>query len=115
MRGQGDHRRRRGAPATAPPGAGGPFALARPGALEALVEQAGLTAEQALEVSAPFVYRDLATAQRANLSAGPTRLAVDHAGLDAVRDTFATALRRFVRPDGTVRLDNVFRVVIAHA
>jgi SAM-dependent methyltransferase len=98
-----------------PPGAGGPFALAAPGALEALVEQAGLTAERALEVSAPFAYPDIATAERANLSAGPTRLAIDNAGLDAVRTAFRDALSAFVRPDGSVRLDNVFRVVIAHA
>jgi SAM-dependent methyltransferase len=98
-----------------PPGAGGPFALAATGALEALVEQAGLTAEQTLDVSAPFVYADIATAERANLAAGPTRMAINHAGLDAVRGAFAQALARFVQPDGTVRLDNVFRVVIARA
>jgi SAM-dependent methyltransferase len=97
-----------------PPGAGGPFALAAPGALEALVERAGLAAQRALEVEAPFVYADIATAQRANLSAGPTRLAIHHAGLDAVRDAFTKALERFVQPDGSVRLENVFRVVVAH-
>lgn len=98
-----------------PPGAGGPFALSAPGALEALVEQAGLTAERALEVPTPFVYPDLVAAQRANLAAGPNRLAVNHAGLDAVREAFTTALEQFVQPDGSVRIDNVFRVVIAHA
>jgi SAM-dependent methyltransferase len=98
-----------------PPGAGGPFALATPGALESLVEHAGLTAERALEVSAPFVYADIATAERANLSAGPTRLAINHAGFDAVRDAFAKVLQEFVQSDGSVRFDNVFRVVIAHA
>jgi SAM-dependent methyltransferase len=98
-----------------PPGAGGPFALAAPGALEALVEQAGITADRAFEVSAPFVYADIATAERANLSAGPTRMAIKHAGIDAVRQAFSTALQQFVEPDGTVRLDNVFRVVVAHA
>jgi SAM-dependent methyltransferase len=98
-----------------PPGTGGPFALAAPGALEALVEQAGLTAERALEVPTPFEYPDIATAERASLSAGPNRLAVNHAGLDAVRDAFTTALEQFVEPDGSVRLDNVFRVVIARA
>lgn len=98
-----------------PPGAGGPFALAAPGALEALVEQAGLTAERAVEVSAPFVYADIESARRANLSAGPTRAAIGHAGLDAVREALAPALQQFVGPDGAVRLDNVFRVVIAHA
>lgn len=98
-----------------PPGAGGPFALSAPGALEALIEQAGLTAKRALEVPTPFVYPDVATAQRANLAAGPNRLAVNHAGLDAVRDAFATALEQFVQHDGSVRIDNVFRVVVAHA
>ena len=98
-----------------PPGAGGPFALAAPGALEALVEQAGLSAERALEVSTPFEYPDIATAERASLAAGPNRLAVNHAGVDAVRDALTTALEQFVKPDGSVRLDNVFRVVIAHA
>lgn len=98
-----------------PPGAGGPFALAAPGALEALVESAGLTAERALEVSAPFVYPDVATAERANLAAGPTRAALQHVSVDAVRSAFAAALGQFVQADGMVRLDNVFRVVVAHA
>lgn len=98
-----------------PPGAGGPFALATPGALEALVESAGLTAERAFEVSAPFVYPDVVTAQRANMAAGPTRAAIRHAGVDAVTDAFTAALHQFVQADGTVRLDNVFRVVVAHA
>jgi SAM-dependent methyltransferase len=98
-----------------PPGAGGPFALAPPGALEALVESAGLTADHALEVATPFVYPDVATAQRANLAAGPTRAAINHAGLDAVRAALATALESFVRPDGNVRIENVMRVVIARA
>jgi SAM-dependent methyltransferase len=98
-----------------PPGAGGPFALATPGALEALVESAGLTAERAFEVATPFTYPDVATAHRANLAAGPTRIAINQVGLDRVRDAFQAALEQFVQPDGSVRLDNVFRVVIAHA
>lgn len=98
-----------------PPGAGGPFALATPGALEALVESAALTAERAIEVSTPFEYADLAIAVRAALSSGPARAAVDHAGVDAVRDTVSRALRAFVRADGAVTLDNVMRVVIARA
>jgi SAM-dependent methyltransferase len=98
-----------------PPGAGGPFALAAPGALEALVESAGLTAERAFDVSTPFVYDDLATAQRANLSAGPTRAAIGHAGEGKVTETFAAALQQFLQPDGSVRLENVMRVVVASA
>jgi hypothetical protein len=31
------------------------------------------------------------------------------------RAAVAEAIERFVQPDGSVRLDNVFRVVVAHA
>ncbi len=98
-----------------PPGGGGPFALAAPGALEAFVESARLNAEQALEVPTPFEWPDVATAVRANLSPGPARAAIEHVGCDRVRDAIATALEPFVRPDGSVHLDNIFRVVIARA
>jgi SAM-dependent methyltransferase len=97
-----------------PPGAGGPFALAAPGALEALIEGAGLTAEAAIDVPTPYIYPDLDTATRAQLSSGPARRAIDEAGLDvasaAIRDAVATGLQ----PDGSVRLDNVFKIVVAH-
>lgn len=98
-----------------PPGAAGPFALAAPGALEALVERAQLSAEDAIEVDVPFEYADVATALRANRSAGPNRAAIEHAGIEKVETTFRSALEPFVRDDGSVRLDNVFRVVIARA
>ena len=98
-----------------PTGAGGPFALSAPGALEALVEGAGLTAEEAIEVSTPFVYVDLASALRATVASGPGRIAIDHAGADAVREALSAALAPFTAPDGEVRLDNVFRVVVARA
>lgn len=98
-----------------PPGAGGPFALAAPGALEALIESAGLSAEEAFEVATPFEYRDLEAAVRANLSSGPGRAASIHAGRDAAGDAVAAALEPFVRPGGSVRLDNVMRAVVARA
>lgn len=98
-----------------PPGSGGPFALAAPGALEALVERGGLTAVHALDVPTPFVYADLESAVRANLASGPGRATIDHAGAETARDTLATALAPFVAADGGVRLENVFRVVIARA
>jgi SAM-dependent methyltransferase len=98
-----------------PPGAGGPFALAAPGALEALAESAQLTAERAIDVSAPFLYADLDTGVRASLSSGPAQAAIRQVGADRVRDAARAALAQFVQPDGSVRLDNVFRVVIARA
>lgn len=98
-----------------PPGAGGPFALAAPGALEAFVESAHLSAERAFEVPTPFMYTDLAVAVRANLSSGPGRAAIDNVGSERVRDALSAALEPFTQPEGSVRLDNVFRVVIARA
>lgn len=98
-----------------PPGNGGPFALAAPGALESLVESARLSAQRAFEVPTPFVYPDLKAALRANLSVGPSRLAVERVGADRITEVATEVLERFTQPDGTIRIDNVFRVVIAHA
>ena len=89
--------------------------MAAPGALEALLESAMLTAQSAFEVTTPFEYASLDAAVRAGLSAGPTRAAINHAGLDRVLDAGTATLRQFLRPDGSVRLDNVFRVVVARA
>jgi hypothetical protein len=74
-----------------------------------------LTASRALEVSTPFEYLDVSAAVRAGLSSGPARAAINHVGIDRVRDAITSALEQFVRPDGSVRLENVFRVVIARA
>jgi SAM-dependent methyltransferase len=98
-----------------PPGAGGPFALAAPGALEALVESAHLTAERAIEVPTPFLYADMGTAVRANLSSGPIQIAIRSVGAEQVEETIRRVFQQFVQADGTVRMDNVFRVVIAVA
>jgi SAM-dependent methyltransferase len=98
-----------------PPGAGGPFALAAPGALEALVESASLSAERTIDVPAPFVFADHETATRASLSSGPARAAINRVGEAAVRRAAAAALEQFVKADGEVRLDNEFRVVVARA
>jgi SAM-dependent methyltransferase len=94
---------------------GGPFALAVPGALEALVERAGLSAARAIEVEVPFEYPDVVAALRANRSAGPNRAAIERVGLDAVDQAVRSALLPFTRDDGSVRLQNVFRIVIARA
>ena len=98
-----------------PPGAAGPFALAAPGALEALVESAGLTAERAIAVPVSFTFLDLDAAVRGSLASGPARAAIERAGEGAVRDASRRAQAGFVRDDGSVRLDNEFRVVMARA
>ena len=98
-----------------PPGAGGPFALAAPGALEALVEGAGLTAQKVIEVPTPYEFADIETAVRGQLSSGPARAAIEHTSRDAVSAALTEALTPVVRADGTIRLDNVFKVVITQA
>jgi hypothetical protein len=97
-----------------PPGAGGPFALAAPGALEALIESTDLTAEAAIDVPTPYIYPDLDTATRAQLSSEPARRAIHDAGPDVASAAIRDAMAAGLQPDGSVRLDNVFKFVVAH-
>lgn len=96
-----------------PPGAGGPFALSMPGALEELAGSAGLRAGTAGEVPTPYTYPDVATAVRAQLSSGPAVLAAAHAGGEALEQALTPVMRRFRNDTGEVRLENVFRYLIA--
>ena len=95
-----------------PPGASPahPGALSEPGALAALLEQAGLRVVDEGEVACPFVFPSAEVAWRANASAGPNQLAIAHSGEAAVRAAFAEAERTHTRPDGSVRYENVFLV-----
>jgi SAM-dependent methyltransferase len=95
------------------PGAGGPFALSTPGALEELVTAAGLTPGRAGEVASPFSFPDLDTAVRGILASGPARRAVEHAGLDATTETLRSAFAGSRQPDGSYHQDNAFRYVIS--
>lgn len=85
-----------------PPGAGGPFALSVPGALESLVESAGLRPGASGEVPTPYGYPDVATAVRAQLSSGPAVRAAAHAGEAAVGQALTPVMERYQRSDGTV-------------
>jgi SAM-dependent methyltransferase len=98
-----------------PPGAGGPFALSAPGALEALAEKAGLAPIQADEVPTPFVYADLETGWRATAASGPATRAIQAAGETALRHTVMPVLEKYQQPDGSIRLDNAFRYLVSKA
>jgi SAM-dependent methyltransferase len=98
-----------------PPGAPGPFALSAPGALEQMVTQAGLEPLDALEADTPFVYPNEATALLALLSAGPGVRAIASAGEPRAREAVAEAIAPYRRPDGSYRLRNRFRYLIARA
>lgn len=95
-----------------PPGAGGPFALSAPGALEELLERAGFRPGSTGDVDTPYVYPDVATAVRAQQASGPAVRAAQQAGDAAVHAALTEVMERYRRGDG-VRLDNVFRYVVA--
>lgn len=96
-----------------PPGAGGPFALAATGMLEELVASAGLSPQQVIDVPTPYIYPNLATAVRGQMSSGPARKAIEVSGSDALRAALIDAFATATLPDGSIRLDNVFKVVVA--
>ena len=98
-----------------PPGTGGPSALAAPGALESLVAAGGFNDSYTIDVATPFVYRDLDTVIGGQLSSGPARRAIEHVGREAAATALVEALRPVTRSDGSIRLDNVFKLVVAHA
>ncbi len=93
-----------------PPGASPahPGALSQPGALAEVLKQAGLRVVQQGEVVCPFVFPDTEISWRANSSAGVNRAAIAHSGEAAVRAVYANADRAHMRPDGSVRYENVF-------
>lgn len=94
-------------PATAAPPAS---ALSEPGVIEGLMEQAGLSAREASEVPGLLAHPDLHTATEAILAASARAIA--HSGEARVRDAVQDALRPAVHEDGTVRLENRFRLVL---
>ena len=86
-----------------------------PGKLEELAQAAGLTPQRADDVPTPLIYPDLNTAVRTQLSSGPARMAIEHAGEPATREALAAAFADSGQPDGSYRQDNVFRCLIARA
>ncbi|MCC6906105.1 MAG: class I SAM-dependent methyltransferase, partial [Anaerolineae bacterium] len=96
-----------------PAGAPGPFALSADGALEALVEQAGLTPQRSGTVACPWDYPDEQTALRGLLASGPAIRAIESRGEDVVRGTILNSLAPFRTPSGGYHLSSSYRYVIA--
>ena len=96
-----------------PPGApvGGPFALSEPGALENVLESAGLRIAERGEVTCPFVYPNEEVSWRGQASSGVTQRAIAHSGEAAVRSAIEECDRAATGPDGEIRYDNVFILV----
>ena len=95
-----------------PTGTSSPFALSEPGRLEALLEQAGLRADDSGEIPSTFVWPDDDTAWKAISSAGPTVMAVRHAGEEKVKQVVLASLRPFRTSEGGYQLENKYRYII---
>ncbi len=96
-----------------PPKGGGPFALSEPGALEALLAKAEITANGRGEVACPFDYADIDAAWRSTASSGPLQGAMRAAGEEAIKSAVTNAAQQFVKDDGTVHIDNTMLYVAA--
>jgi len=92
-----------------------PFALSAPGELEALALAAGLRLDGGGRVSCPFAYPDPDSAVRGLLSTGLFDAAAACAGDALTEKELREALYPYQRPDGTVRMANVFRYLLAEA
>ena len=90
-----------------------PFTLSAPGAVERLVTGAGLRLSGGGRVCCPFAYPDLDSAVRGLLSTGMFDPAVDYSGQRQAAKEITEALHPFLRQDGSVRMENVFRYTLA--
>ncbi|MFJ2956713.1 SAM-dependent methyltransferase [Streptomyces sp. NPDC087270] len=81
--------------------------------LEDLARTAGLRPDGSGRVSCPFGYPDLPSAVRGLLSTGLFDAAVAATDHQQVDKELAEALHPYRRPDGSVRMENVFRYLIA--
>jgi SAM-dependent methyltransferase len=81
--------------------------------LEDLARGAGLRPDGSGRVSCPFGYQSRASAVRGLLSTGLFDPAVAATDQQQVEKEVAEALHPYRRPDGTVRMENVFRYLIA--
>ncbi len=98
-----------------PPGAPGPFALSNEAALRGFAEAAGLKPESVFDVESPWTYASLEEAMRGLGSSGVAERARKASGNEAVDRAHAEVLGGFRQPDGTYRIQAVFRYLIASA
>lgn len=99
-----------------PPGAPGPFALSAPGALEALVEKAGLKPEGSVARAITIMrFPDEETAVRGLLASGVAERAMRNSGEDATREGIGKAIRPAHQNDGTYAFRNEFCFLVTRA
>lgn len=93
----------------------GPPPLHVEGALEAIAAEAGLAPREAAYVNVAEHYADLETMVRGYCAAAPFVRAARAAGDEAVRAALSDALRPLEQPDGSYRLVDELRYLIAVA
>jgi SAM-dependent methyltransferase len=98
----------RGAPPPGPP-------LARPGALEAVAETAGLSPGEAFDVAFALEYPDEPTLLRRMLSPGPVAELAEAIGEEVVTEAILRSLAPCRGPDGGYRVATEWRTLIARA
>jgi SAM-dependent methyltransferase len=96
-----------------PPPGKGPFELSEPGVLEDLIETAGMAVAGSGQAACPFDYPDFEVFWRATVSAGPLRAALQAVSEDRLRDEVRKAVAPFEEADGSIRMENQFRYVLA--
>jgi SAM-dependent methyltransferase len=96
------------APAAAPP-------LWKPGVLEELAHEAGLTPREAFDLRYAFDYADSETLLRAMLSPAPIVEAIEDAGEERVRGALLQAFAPYRGADGGYRLENEWHYLLARA
>jgi SAM-dependent methyltransferase len=98
-----------------PPDAPEPPPLWKPGVLEQLAERAGLEPESALDISYAFSYPDSETLGRLMMAPAGVAELVGPEREPQVREEVVAALAGCRQPDGSYRLENEFRFLIARA
>ncbi|MEU6079805.1 SAM-dependent methyltransferase [Streptomyces sp. NPDC047108] len=81
--------------------------------LEEMAHRAGLRPDGSGRVACPFGYADMDSAVRGLLSTGLFDAAAEATDQAQVEKELTEALHPYARPDGTVRMPNVFRYLIA--
>lgn len=90
----------------------GPFAFSEPDELENLMMNAGLVVMSTKGVECPHTYPDIDTFWRAMSSTGPVQRAIQIVDLEKIQDAVMEAVRRYIKPDGTIKMENRFRYAV---
>jgi SAM-dependent methyltransferase len=98
-----------------PPGAPPAPALWKPGVLEGIAAAAGLTPQDAFDVSWAYRYEDDDTLARDMLAVGGLAELAGPARVDELRASILDALAPYRTADGAYRLENEFHFVVAAA